>query len=509
MADTPVQDRPSTPRREYVQAAPDIALIRDLIGGTRVMHAKFKDYIPKYKAEKPESYKRRATAAKVFGGLGRVLSASVGMLFSKPPKQEDRWTEELEGHAENIDGKGAKFDVFAKRRAEDAIADGFVGILVDFPPVEGKIQHSGDEAALNARPFWRGYMRADILSWWTDTIGNVETLVQVVLREGGAKRTGKFGSEPVVLYRICRLSLMRDPQVESGGRALMAWWQLVEEEQQADGTVVLKEHGRGTFRDKAGTPFSRIPLAIAYAGRTDAVLTANPPLLDVAWANLEHWQTATDLRHYEKECCFPQPTVEGELAKGPHGEALPFLRGPGVLAHVTAGSKYTVTELTGSSLDQLRQSLQEKKQEIAELGLSFLNRETRAAETAEAKRLDSTAENSTLATAAQGIEDGLNEAWGFHALYLGIPTEQAPVIRVNREFEEQTMDAATMGAFAGLIGQGMPPRLAIIALQAGGRLPEDEDPDALADEWMAGLAAKQEQDALEREDQVARIRGAA
>lgn len=502
---TEPQDRPSTPRPEYIAAAPDISLIRDLLGGTRVMHAKYKDYIPKYKAEKPESYKRRATAAKVFGGLGRTLSASVGMLFAKPPERADRWTESLSQMAENIDAKGAKLEVFAKRRSEDAIADGYVGILVDFPNVEGKIEHSGDELALNARPRFTGYQRADILSWRTAVIDNVETLVQVVLREGASRNVGKFQVEHVTLYRVCHLTLMRDAAHPESEPAWMAWWELLEERKQADGTVVIVQIAAGTFRDKSGTAFDEIPLAVAYAGRTDAPFCARPPLLDVAWANLEHWRVATNLRHYEDECCFPQPTIEGELARGPNGEERPLLRGPGVLAHVTAGSKYTVTELQGTSLDQLRQSLAEKKQEIAELGMSFLNRETRAAETAEAKRLDATAENSTLATAAQGIEDGHNEALRFFAKYMGIEAEQAPVLTFNREFEEQVMDPATMGAYSAFVGQGMPKDAVVQVLIDGGRLPEDTDVEDFVARWEAAEEAARDLAAMEAEQDAERM----
>src|SRR4051812_30595017 len=102
MADTPAEDRPSTPRLEYVLAAPDVALIRDELAGTRQMHASAAKYIPKYKAEKPEAYKRRATAAKFYGGLGRTLSASVGMLFAKPPKPSENWPQEMQDQWENL-----------------------------------------------------------------------------------------------------------------------------------------------------------------------------------------------------------------------------------------------------------------------------------------------------------------------------------------------------------------------------------------------------------------------
>jgi hypothetical protein len=490
---------------EYVHCAPDIALIRDLLGGTRTMHAKYKDYIPKYKAEKPDAYKRRATSAKVFGGLGRTLSASVGMLFAKPPKREDRWTPELEGHAENIDGKGTKLEVYAKRRSEDAIADGFVGILVDFPSVpEGVTVTAKTEQELNLRPKWASYARADILSWDTAVIDNVETLVQVVLREGATKKTGRFSVEHFVLYRVCFLSSRKE---EGKDPVLAAGWDLIEEKVQSDGSVVLVSHGSGVFRDKAGTPFDRIPLAVVYAGRTDAMFCARPPLLDVAWANLEHWRTATNLKFYEDMCAFPQPTLKGDLAKGANGEERPFMLGPGVLVQTTSEGEFSFAELQGTSLDQLRQSLAEKKKEIGELGLSFLAGDKPAGvESADKARLDATAENSTLATAAQATEDGFNQALMFHAKYMGIPAEQAPVLTINREFEEQIMDPAVMGAYAAFLAQGMPKDAIVRQLIAGGRLPADTDVEAFVTRWDAAEQAAKDLADMEQQAQLDRMR---
>jgi hypothetical protein len=503
MADTPLQDRPSTPRAEYVIAAPDLALVRNLLAGTRCMQAEAKEYIPKWPAEKPLSYKRRAAGAKVYGGLGRTLSAAVGMLFAREPEQTEGWTPEIEQHAENIDGKGTALKVFAKRKAEDATADGFTCILVDHPTAPADVVvHGGNEAELNLRPLWSSYTRADVLSWRTAVVDNVETVIQVVLREGSAVPVGKFGTAARVLYRVCYLgtvpSLTQGQPPETG-----AAWVLLEEVKE-NGEVRVVERDRGVFRNKVGAPFRHIPLAIAYAGRTDATLTAHPPLLDVAYANLEHWRVATNLRYYEDLCCFPQPTIEGERAADSNGTVPPFQLGPGVLVQVTQGSKFLWSEVSGTSIQALRASLEEKKNEIAELGMSFLAKKTRGVETAEAKRLDSTAENSTLATAAQGIEDGINQALIYHAEYLGIAPENAPVLKINKDFDSSAMDAPTMLAYVAAVRDaGLPIRMLLESWLAGGRLPAGTDIDKLELEIEAALVAKQQQEAQAAKDAAA------
>lgn len=492
------EDLPSTPRPEYVAAAPDVALIRDLLGGTRAMHREYRTYIPKFRSEPSDRYKMRATAASVYGGLGRSLSASVGMLFAKEPQRQDAWPAAIEQHWENIDGKGTHGDVYAKRRSRDALADGFVAILVDHPPAPaGVVVTAANEEALNLRPIWAAYTRADILSWRTALVNNVETLTQVVLREGQATLVGRFGVAPLVRYRVCRL----DPV--AGSETYVATWELLEERSVDGGNVTVVTVASGVFQDARGAVFDEIPLAIGYTGDPIAFFVADPPLLDLAWANLEYWQVATELRWYEKLAAHPQPTLEGELAGGGAISAdqqviKPTLQlGPSTLIQLQAGGKFLWTEVSGKSFAALQASLSAKKDEMADLGASFLRKLARGVETAEAKRLDATAENASLATAAQGLEDGFNEALRFHAKYLGIPKEQAPVLKINRDFEGVLMDAPTMLAYVALVNAGYPKRLVLEALQVGGRLPDDADLDKLELEWEAALQAAQDQAAID------------
>ncbi|HXG73012.1 MAG TPA: hypothetical protein VNJ04_20655, partial [Gemmatimonadaceae bacterium] len=127
------------------------------------------------------------------------------------------------------------------------------------------------------------------------------------------------------------------------------------------------------------------------------------------------------------------------------------------------------------------------------------------------KRLDSAAENANVATSAQGIEDGYNQALMFHAQYLGIPATNSPTIRINRDFEAALMDSGVMSAYVALVSAGFPKRVTLKALQAGGRIAEDEDLDLLELEWEAGLEAAEEQKRQEEQDRlaIAGTRGAA
>ncbi len=507
-------DLPSTPSVLYTAAAPDMQLIRDLLAGTRQMHRQYRVYIEKWAAEKPQNYKRRATMAESYGGLARSLSASVGMLFAREPLRSDTWTPEIAADWENLDGKGTHGNVFAKRHADDALADGLVGVLVDFPPVpEGVTVTTANEAALNLRPKWAAYRRSDILSWQTAPVDNVETLTQVVLREGTATRSGRFGVKPKLQYRVCHLAVT-PPARPGSPPTRAAWWELLEETKNRDGSVTVTEVGRGEFLDRDGVPFPEIPLAVGYAGRTDAILCADPPLLDLAYCNLAHWRIANDLRYYESLLCFPMPVISGTLVdrENPDGTKAPgqFTLGPNVFTQLTAESKFEFAELRGTSLAALRSSLDAKRDEMGELGASFLRKIQRGIETAEAKRLDATAENATLATSSRGYEDMLNQALMFHARYRGIPKEQAPTLTLNRDFETEVMDATVMTAYATLHEKmGLPVGTILKQLKTGSRLSEDEDLDALEAEMASNEIAQAKQAQLDAAAQLDAVRHAA
>jgi hypothetical protein len=357
------------------------------------------------------------------------------------------------------------------------------------------------------RPIWVSYTRADVISWVTATVNNVETLVQVVLREGSSQRIGRYGVVPVVRYRVCHLGLLRDPDKgDTAQPELTAWWEVVEETKDDSGNVTVKRvDGPGIFRDRAGQVFDEIPLAVPSAVNSDAIFTGDPPLIDLAWANLEHWQIATERRWYNRLSAYPQPVVEGELVSdSPSSDGGQVIRptlklGPTTVVNLKAGSKFSYAEVSGKSAETLKQELQDKKDEMAELGASFLSKKTRGVETAEAKRIDAAAENATLSTAGQGIEDGFNEALRLHARYLAIPAEKAPTTKLNRDFEGILMDAPVMQAYAQLIGLGYPKKLVLEAFQVGGRIPDDANLDELEMQWDAALQAERDQKALEAE----------
>jgi hypothetical protein len=131
-------------------------------------------------------------------------------------------------------------------------------------------------------------------------------------------------------------------------------------------------------------------------------------------------------------------------------------------------------EPTGAALDSSRQELQDILQNMAALGLAMLQRDTRAAETAEAKRIDKSETDSRLAAAARGLQDAIEEALGIHALWIG--EADGGSCDINRDFEQQPLDPQMLKVLSEMVGAGdLDLDTLWDIMKAGGVLPDTFD----------------------------------
>lgn len=509
---------PSLPnfiRPEVVAVKPDLDLVADLLAGTRRMweRARQASYIRQWADESLNTYQIRSKCETVFEGLARVLSASVGMLFAKPPQIVWNQSETaMVEHWQNLDGMGTAGPVLAKRFSDQSIRDGIGVIFVDHPPSpplpEGEEAPTGEEEVrLGLRPTWKFYQRAQIENWRTAKVNNKVELVQITFEERDSADDGPYGVKEVIHHRTLRLLPVQGAEGQPTATRV-ATWELKQETKEG-GQNGFKVVGQGVFLNKLGLPSERLPVAVAYTGRTDSVLSATIPLLGVAWANLSHWRLSTALTFAREIAAYAQPVVIGEFAPtglmDSSGIAVPgkLKIGPLIGIHLVGeGASFKWEAPPVEAFQALETGVLEKEKQIGTMGMSFMISDTRAAETAEAKRLDSTAENSTLATAGQGIEDAWNLGMELHAWYLGIEKAGAPMMTISKDFDNVALDPETMVAYVTAVRDaGLPVRLLLEAWQQGGRIPADTDLDALEAEVMANAAAIADQQAQIAEDQ--------
>lgn len=437
---------PSVPCAAYSNARPLWDLCEDVMGGTPRMREVGEMYLPKAPLETEPEYLARKRRTEFFNAYGRTVQGLAGMVFRRNPTLDEEAPEPLKQDWENIDGSGSHGDVFSRTLFEDALAIGLSYVLVDYPAVEGN-PSLADEERLNLRPYWCLYHAKQVISWRTETYGAATVLTQVVIVEEVVEPSGEFGEERVKRYRVFR---------RKGDVVTWALWT-----EGKDGTTQTKPET--VVRNQTAIPL--VPLRISRA-KDDF----RSPLLDLAYANIAHFQVLSDHRNAIRMASFPILVFKGrDTSQGKQAV------GPNIGIDVQGDGDVKYVEHSGASIQQTREELRDIERRMGVLGLAMLTDETRRAETAEAKRLDRSQQDSTLAAAARALQDALETAFAFHAAYRKLDGAE---VTVNMEFEDLTFDPAMVSALSNLQVAGQVSLDTLWEMLAGGRiLPETFDAD--------------------------------
>lgn len=451
-------DKPSAEGTVHQRQKEAVEIVRDVYAGTLRMRKKGTKYLPRFPKEESKDYDRRRKQAVLFNGLKRTVKGLVGMVFRKDPPVSDELSEEIDGHLENIDLAGRSLDVFARDLFRAALLDGHAHVFVDQPQVDDdEIRTIRDERRAGVRPYWVIVRKQDIISFRSVNIRGRKVLQQIVWREQVVRPDGKYGDETVTRYRVYR----READDESGQpRVAFEVW---EDQKPGESSEELRRVEKGTM------DIGRIPLVTAYTNRT-GFMESDPPLLDLALENVRHYQARSDRAHVLHFASVPIPFFSGvamdDLSWGANH----------AISTEAAEADAKILEPSGQGLEEGRQELQDIEKRMAALGLAMLQRDTRQAETAEARRIEKAETDSSLAAAARGLEDALNEALAKHAEWMD--QEVGAAVSVNRDFQNQIISPQMVTTLSGLVGKG---QLSVETmwdiLEQGEVLPEGFDSD--------------------------------
>ena len=464
---------PSTRSPASAAQVPQTVLTRDLSEGQEVVQGNGQTYLPRAPGEDQDNYNDRLWRSVFFNAFGRTVEGLTGLIFRKDPKLGEDVPEQIVDAWENVDLAGTSGDVFLRDLEADALTVGHAAILVDFPDTAGEAPNREVEQA-TLRPYFVPIRKEDIISWRTIILNGVTTLQQVVLEERVEAPVGEYGVKQIVVYRV----IWRD--------GAGVHWKVVRISNQRS-IIPIAE---GDYPTQVEIPVSEVPTS----GRKE-LFVSRPPLVDVAYLNVAHYQMWSDYAWSIHKTNVPIFVVTGESNLDDEGNTVVMiLGGNNALWLPDPAAKAQYVSHSGAALGASKTALDDLKSEMGTLGLAMLSPQKRSAETAEAKRLDKSTSDSSLSVAARGLQDAVERAFGFWARYLGMTDEGAGgSIEINRDFEGLLMDAPVMTAYAALVNAGFPERVVLEALQRGGRISEDADLEELEMEMAA--ARVQEADA--------------
>jgi len=414
------------PRKEYVEHQERLDLITSLLGGTKAMKEAGQKFLPKETKESDENYQNRLRRTYLFNAFGRTVSYLGGQVFTQPVKlladvpSAIRTTKTQDGYEEDIDLKGSNLDAFLKPVFERGVSDGVSCVLVDYPQGTylGTISVA-DEKRIGRRPYWVHLPPSSIIGWKTEIVSGKTLFTQLRIRETEEVDDGQFGVKQVNRIRVLeprRWTLYEEQKDEQINQ--MKW-------------VVI---GAGP------TTLDIIPLAVFMPGKTISALTAEPPLDDLAYMNLAHWQSTSDqmnILHFTR-----LPILFGrKLTDSDKIDQIEI--GPNRMIHsdsLEGDLKYV--EHTGKSIAEGHMHLIDLETKMAMWGLQLLMPKTGTI-TATEKALSSGESDSTLKSWALLFTDFIEQCLFFTALYMR--EERGGAAEVNTQFRwMQTLDAEVL-----------------------------------------------------------------
>ena len=387
----PVTVAPTTvasPNAAYQRMANFWDLIADLKEGTYKIRSEHRKYLNQEPRETDDSYDTRLARSTVVPYLQRIEKMLSGMLVRKPIRLDDV-SDLVREQLFDVDLEGNDLNIFLYNVARVAISFGHVGVLVDAPK-------DGEKT----RPYWVTYSPKDILGFRSDIIDGARQLTQVRLLEQVVEPDGKYGDKVIKQIRV----------LERGRYEI--------HRKDKKGEYKLHDEGEMSLKDK-------IPFSIAYSNRV-GFYESRSPLYDIAELNLKHYQIQSDLDNILHISSVPLLAVFG------YPNADEITSGPNEALSLPPESRMEYISPSGDSYDSQFTRLKDIAEQINTLSLAAVLGQKLVGETAEAKRIDRSQNDSTMMVIAQQMQDLIDNCLRFHSEYLNEPNAGSSF--VNRDF---------------------------------------------------------------------------
>jgi hypothetical protein len=338
-----------------------------------------------------------------------------------------------------VDGCGSDLDEYARRLLICSLTYGQAHTLVDFPAPNGA-RSLAEERELNRRPYWIEIDPSNIYGWRLDREVNYGRLIQIRIKERAVVPDGDFGEKVYDQIRVIEPGRYRVFRQVESAKYMNGGFPYPNAFDATDATSDYEQVESGSFS------LGEIPLVTTYSGKTDT-LTSKPPLLDIAYLNLAHFQRQADLIHSLHIASQPILVMEGW-----DDQTKDVAVSVNYAMATAPGNKIYYVEPAASAFQAQSDEIRELQMQMATLGISTLSQQKFVAESADARRLDRVDTNSMLSMVSMDIEQALQKSFNLAADYVGI---EPPEVKLSRDFDIDRLIGQDITALTALFGQGV------------------------------------------------------
>ena len=405
--------------------------------GTEYLRDNSQAFLPLEPREDYDAYLSRVNRAVFSPYTQRLIRAATGLILRKPITVlgDPYWTDVF---VKDVDGCGSDLDEYARRSLICALTYGHSNTLVDFPAPTGAISLA-EERQQNRRPYWIEIDPTNIYGWRLDREVNYGKLIQVRIAEKAVVPDGEFGEKVYDQIRV----------IEPGQYKIYRRKETTKDMYTEDDAFAGNFDSPADEKDydlieSGDFSLGEVPLVTVYAGKTDT-MTSKPPLLDIAYLNLAHFQRQADLIHSLHVASQPLLVMEGW-----DDQTKDMAISVNYAMATQPGNKVYYVEPAASAFEAQAAEIQELQLQMATLGISTLSQQKFVAESADARRLDRVDTNSMLSMVSLDLEQKMQKAFNLSADYLGI---EPPEVKISRDFDIDRLIGQDITALTSLFDQ--------------------------------------------------------
>lgn len=401
--------------REMQMLHNQIQIIDDLLAGTQRMRQAGQKYLFKMELESQKRYKDRLGRSTLYPALRETLSQMTGRVFFKPIVLNDVDSQLSENILPDVDLEGNNLDVFASGLFYSGLAHGVSFCLVDYLNV-GEVKTLAEEKALGARPYLVKIDANQVLGFKTERINGKRQLTQFRYKENVIEPDGEFGQKAVEQINVYEIGFVRKfRRAEKGA-------DFVEVEK-----IELKAQGKA---------LNFIPIAAFVTKPTADFMIGEPPLMELAYLNIKHWQSQSDQDNILNIARVPLLVRLGVS----DGNAVQV---GGSLIDLPENGDLRYVEHSGNSINAGQESLKELESQMRIAGAKLLDK-TVLAMTVEQARDEQGKEISQLRHYANKFEDCLDLILEYLGHWLGIPAENVGNVEISGNIDSDFDPTASM-----------------------------------------------------------------
>ena len=433
-------DSPFTRTRAVLDMMKGWEIMKAVTEGTEYLRQNSEAFLPLEPREDFDAYMARVNRAVFSPFTQRLIRAATGLVLRKPITLtgDPYWTDMFKM---DVDGRKSDLDEYARRLLMCSLTYGQSHILVDYPAPSGAVSLA-EERQQNRRPYWIEIDPNNLYGWRLDRESNYGNLIQVRLGEKAVLPDGQFGEKVFDQVRV----------IEPGSYRVFRKKEQIEEMYDvSDGSSAGSFEAGSSDKDykqvESGEfSLGEIPLVTIYSGKTDN-LVSKPPLLDIAYLNLAHFQRQADLIHSLHVASQPMLVMEGY-----DDQTKDLAISVNYAMATQPGNKIYYVEPASSAFDAQSAEIKELQMQMATLGISTLSQQKFVAESADARRLDRVDTNSMLAMVSMELEQKLQKAFNLSAEYVGI---EPPEVKISRDFDIERLIGQDITALTSLFNENV------------------------------------------------------